>query len=248
MVAITGSKFIGGPTFSAVLLVPEAAAGRLMKRPLESALRATCARAEWPQNWNGIEELQEASNYGLLVRWEAALAELRAFRAIPEADVRNVARVFCNAIVSHLSKDPHFEPLEHPILDRRPFVTIEYWDQIPTIFPFLLSRIGADGKRKPVAMDETKQIYNHIRTSLVKKTASREENEEVASLRCELGQPVLCGERYGAQVAALRLCLSARLIVEAVNGGDRSIECVITRGLRALEKAAFLVGNPSWVA
>jgi hypothetical protein len=247
MVAVTGSKFIGGPIFSAVLLVPEAAACRLMKRPLEPSLCATCARAEWPQNWNGIEVLQETSNYGLLVRWEAALAELRAFRAVPDADVRNVVRAFCDAITLQLSKDPHFEPLEHPILDRRPLVTTEYWDQIPTIFPFLLSRIGPSGKRKPVAMDETKQIYNHMRTSLVKKTGSREKNEEVASLSCELGQPVLCGEQYGVQVAALRLCLSARLIVEAVNGGDRGIESVIVRGLRVLEKAAFLVSNPSLI-
>jgi hypothetical protein len=245
MVAITGSKFIGGPIFSAALLVPAAALGRLMKHPLEPAIRATCARAEWPQNSNGIEALPEASNYGLLLRWEAALAELRAFRAVPETDVRSVVRKFYDAIASRLSEDPHFETLEQPILDRRPLVSPDCWDQIPTIVPFLLFRKSPGGKRTPLALDETKKIYNLIRRSVATQTC--EKDDGIASLRCELGQPVLCGEWHGVQVSALRLCLSARLIVEAVNGGDRSIERVIDRGLGVLDKAAFLVRNPSLV-
>lgn len=248
MVAVTGSKFIGGPIFSAALLVPKAVACRLMKQTLDPALRATCARAEWPQNWNGIEVLQEASNYGLLLRWEAAFAELRAFSAVPEPDVSNVVRAFCDAITSRLTKDPYFEPLEQPTLNRRPLVTRSCWDQIPTIFPFLLFRISPDGKRTPLALDETKHIYNQIRKGPITKTHSREQDERIGSLRCELGQPVICGRRQGVQLAALRLCLSARLIVEAVNGGDRGIERVIDRGFEVLDKVAFLVGNPSCVA
>jgi hypothetical protein len=228
--------------------VPEAAACRLMKHSLDPVLHVTCARSEWPQSWNGIEVLQDVSNYGLLLRWEAALTELRAFRAIPETDVRNVVRTFCNAVTSRLNEDSHFEPLEQPILDRRPLVRSECWDQIPTIIPFLLHRISQNGKRVPLALDETKQVYNQIGKNLVTNADSHEKNDGIASLRCELGQPVLCGERHGVQIAALRLCLSARLIVEAAHAGDRGIECVINRGLRVLDKAAFLVSNPSCVA
>ena len=243
MVAVTGSKFVGGPTFSAMLLVPGAAACRLMQRPVDPALRVTSARAEWSQDWNGIQALPQVSNFGLLLRWEAALAEMRAFRAASEEDVGHVVRTFRNAIASRLGGDRCFEPLEQSALDRRPLEIGPSWDQIPTIFPFLLFRIGPRGKRMPVGAEETKQIYNQLR-SPTKRAGSSEASEGVSSIRCELGQPVSCGEREGTPVAALRLCLSARLIVGAVNAGDRGVACLIERGLTAVDKAAFLVRNP----
>jgi hypothetical protein len=244
MVAITGSKFIGGPMFSAALLVPVATADRMMKHPLDPVLHVTCTRAEWPQNWNGIEVLQDTSNYGLLLRWEAALAELRAFRTVDEVNIRNVVQAFYDAIASRLNEDPHFEFLEQPILDRYPLIKKGYWDQIPTIFPFLLFRTGPDGTRTPLASGESKHIYGQVMKRLVGKSGSYKESENVCSLRCELGQPVLCGERRGVQVSALRLCLSARLIVEAATGGERALGCLIERGLKALDKATLLIRNP----
>jgi len=244
MVAVTGSKFVGGPIFSAALLVPEAAASRLARCSLDAALRMTCARAEWPQNWNGAAALPDVCNYGLLLRWEAALAELRAFRAIPDADVESVVRAFGEMITDRLEKANHFEPLEQPMIDRRTIVTTKHWDQIPTIFPFLLFQTRA-GRRRPLAPDETRAIYEQMRHGVIRDiAASREEDGcRAVALRCELGQPVLCGERQGVQLTALRLCLSARLIVEAVAGGRRGLEDVLNRALQVLDKVAYLVDS-----
>ena len=48
LVAVTGSKFLTGPTFSAALLVPGQVAERLRARLPRPGLRPYSARAEWP--------------------------------------------------------------------------------------------------------------------------------------------------------------------------------------------------------
>jgi hypothetical protein len=53
-----------------------------------------------------------------------------------------------------------------------------------------------------------------------------------------LGQPVLCGQRHGRPISALRLCNSARLIVEGAANGGAEAGVVIDRALRALDAAS----------
>ena len=53
-----------------------------------------------------------------------------------------------------------------------------------------------------------------------------------------LGQPVACGLRHGAPTTALRLCASARLVVEALGEGGAGPEAVIGQALCALDAAS----------
>jgi len=221
MLAVTGSKFLTGPAFSGALLVPPSTARRLRTaKPRPQALGGSL-RAEWPRGWAAAASLPDDANYGLLLRWQAALAELRAFRTLPEGAVAAFAADFGRAIQNRLSDDPHFEALAVPALDRRALLAAPSWDRLPTIFPFILRRGRADpGAHLDRAASE--QVYRRLR-----------------AFRCQVGQPVPCGERDGPPLAALRLCLSARLIVEAVRDGRRS--AVIERALAVLDKAAVVV-------
>ena len=63
------------------------------------------------------------------------------------------------------------------------------------------------------------------------------------ALRCQLGQPVACGSRDGVPVSALRLCLSARLIVEALADDGARAPQVIARALATLDKATALAAT-----
>ena len=234
MVAITGSKFLTGPAFSAVLLVPEASAHRLMEFPLDAALCCGSARAEWPQNWTGVKALPDGANYGLLLRWEAALAEFRAFRAVPEASIKGFVEAFSQAIQARLNSDPHFGLLAQPGLDRRPIVTGDHWDQLPTIFPFLLYHVTSWGARVPLSTNETKRIYSII----VK-------NKKSSTLRYELGQPVLCGKQYGINISALRLCVGARTIVDNASYKNMNDDKIIRKALMVLDNVAFLIDKLS---
>ena len=102
------------------------------------------------------------------------------------------------------------------------------WDAVPTIFPFVLHRLATDGSRVPLTRAETQDLYRQLA-------------DAAAGPRCQLGQPVACGSRDGVPVSALRLCLSARLIVEATADDGAGAPLVIARALAALDKLAHLI-------
>ena len=222
MVAVTGSKFLTGPVFSGALFVPPATAKRLRGRLLRPALKPYSARADWPEGWVAGRALNEASNDGLLLRWEAALAEFRAFRALPEAEVARFTTRFAEAVQARLAGDPLFEPLAVRPLNRAAIGATGGWDQTPTIFPFLLREHPRPGASF-LSVAATECVYRALTSGGVDD-----------HLRARLGQPVLCGERDGAPISALRLCNSARLIVEGVARPDT----VIQRAMAVLDQAA----------
>jgi hypothetical protein len=238
MVALTGSKFLTGPTFSGALLIPAAPAQRLRKHPLPGALRAYSAAADWPDGWATAGSLDNVANFGLLLRWEAAMAELRAFRAVPEAAVAHFLHAFARAVQHRLKNDPAFELIPVPQIDRRPLIEATSWDHIPTIFPFLLHHPAPRAGNRPLNREDTAQIYQRLQTDL---TGHPGLNRPVAALRYQLGQPVTFGQRHGMAVSALRLCASARLVVEATAGDKDNSAAVIARALAALDKTALLV-------
>jgi hypothetical protein len=217
LVAVTGSKFLTGPTFSGALLVPGAVAERLRARLPRPGLRPYSARAEWPASWVASAALTDAANYGLLLRWEAAMSELRAFRAHPGAAIEAAARVFAEAVQARLDRDPCFEPLDTRLLDRSALGVDQGWDAVPTIFPFLLrhDRSTHDG--------------------LLSQAAHQDAYRGLMGGRVRLGQPVACGVRDGRPISALRLCNSTRLITECTAGNTA---VVIERAMSALDAAA----------
>jgi hypothetical protein len=241
MVAITGSKFITGPTFCGALFVPEGAAQRLRTRTLPRALKSYSAKADWPRNWAARAALKNVANHGLLLRWEAALTELRAFRELPEAAIADFLEAFAEAVASHLAHAPVFELLPTPALDRSPIASAESWDRLPTIFSFLLSRRSDSGKQVWLNQNETKRVHELLREDLRNLPASC----SLLSSRCQVGQPVACGTREGVPVSALRLCASSRLIVDAVSPKGRGRKAVIAEALAVLDKAALLASLPS---
>lgn len=95
IVLLTGSKFMGGPPFSGIALVP---ASLRPARPLASGMAAIFRRAEWPVHWTGCDHLPASANPGLLLRLEAALFELERFGAVDPAARRRVTGKFGEAV------------------------------------------------------------------------------------------------------------------------------------------------------
>ena len=183
-VAVTGSKFLGGPAFSGALL-----------RPLGA---------------EAVDDGAEAPNLGLLLRWEAAMAELAAFRALPDARVAALALDFGRAVEDWLDRSPAFERLPAPPLSRP---APDAWDAQPTIFSFLPI---ADGR--PLSATETQALYARLRG-------------------VRLGQPAPVGRRAGEPVSALRLALGARQITAALTRAD-GVRRLIAEALAALDRTA----------
>jgi hypothetical protein len=230
MVAITGSKFMTGPAFSAALLVPEASAERAQAAPLPRVLAESCLLGELPGGWRGSPELHSRANFGLVLRWEAALEEMRRFIALPQAAVAGFFGEFAEAISERLADDDAFEAVAVRPLERTGLGAAPSWDRIQTIFPFYLKTGG--------------KLMTPVQTLGVQRMMGVDLGEwagwDVAARRVQLGQPVHCGKRASADLSAVRLCLSARLAVDALAPGGCGSAAVIDEAFDALDKTAWL--------
>ncbi len=241
-VALTGSKFVTGPAFSGALLLPPSAALELRQRALPAELGASSVRGDWPMGWEARAAFDDVANFGLLLRWEAALAELRQFASLPESEVAAFLEVFAAIVGRRLDSDPAFERLAVPTLDRAPLAPSACWDRIPTIFPFLLRRPGARGDSGLLPREATTRVYRQLGRDLGQHPGLRDDEvvRDRVARRCQLGQPVVCGVRSGIPVSALRLCNSMRLVNDAVAPNGRGAYAVIADALCALDKVAWL--------
>ena len=259
MLALTGSKFMAGPTFSGALLLPQPVVRRYQLQSLPEGVRAYSNVADWPESLQAAQSLMSGHNFGLLLRWEAALAELRAFQQIDEAAAIRFIRQFGDTIRQRLAEDPHFSLLPTTSLRRSALHAYTGWDEEQTIFSFVLYRpdhrsaasatdtSGAsdassmqDGisqheqqqqlrQRRPLNRQETQRIYQQL----------QQPSSEPARPGIALGQPVLCGERDGVPVSALRLCLSAPLLVAAQQPEQASI--ILKNVIVAIDRMVELI-------
>lgn len=246
-VALTGSKFVGGPAFSGVLLLPDAASQRMRTHIVSPALNAYSARADWPPGWMARHSLNDTENYGLLLRWEAALAEIRRFCSLSETAIASFLEDFATNVQRRLTTDSTFRLLPVPELDRRALVSLNTWDNSwdanPTIFPFVLCHpAGSAHHGMPLNRQETSHIHKLLACDATgpSDVCSSPAMQTIAARRCQLGQPVECGTFRDVPVSALRLCASMRLIVDAVSPEGRGAKIVIGEALATLDKAALL--------
>ncbi len=230
MVAITGSKFMTGPAFSAALLLPAGYAERLERHGAPRALATLCAQGEWPAGLAGAADLPERANFGLLLRWEAALEEMRRFAALPPTAVHAFFADFAAAVGEHLAEDDSFEAAPMRPLERTGLGAAPAWDRVQTIFPFMLRT--ADRFLTPL---ETIGVQRLLGVDL-----GRWAGWDTAGRRVQIGQPVACGLRGEAPLSALRLCMSARLASDALGTCGRGPAAVIGDALQALDKTAWL--------
>jgi len=238
LVALTGSKFMTGPTFSAALLAPAGAVQRLGANGLPPALGVHSARADWPSDWPGAEALPARANFGLLVRWQAALDEMRPFLSLDPGQVHGVFAAMAKAVGAELDHNRQFERVIQRPLDRAALGVEAGWDTVHTIHPFLLK--DASG---PIGPEDALGLYRLAAMDLggwARAVGEDQRTQSAASLRVQLGQPVACGHRGGRPLSALRLCASARLACDALASDGAGAQAAIDQALGALDKTAWL--------
>lgn len=110
IVFLTGSKFMGGPPFSGFALVPERTAA--CAEPLPAGLAQIFRRAEWPGDWPGRNQLEDADNRGLWLRLEASILELERFQAVPLSQVERMVDAFQRALSRQLVEPFGLNPVK----------------------------------------------------------------------------------------------------------------------------------------
>lgn len=210
VVLITGSKFFTGPPFAGAALVPGAVAARLAGGRLPQGLDAYFGRDEFPDICPAAACLPDIGNYGLALRWHAALAEMRAFGRVSAARKAETISAFGAAVAREVAASPRLDMLPQPGLVRGP--DAEAWEILPSIFSFSLKATHEPGRCLTPA--EARAVYFWLNTDL---SPWLPQAGEVARRICHIGQPVKLPQANSQPGAddvqgMLRISAGARLI------------------------------------
>jgi len=205
-VLVTGSKFFTGPPFAGAALIPPAIAARLNAGALPEGLDAYFGRDEFPADCPAAAHLPPTGNYGLALRWHAALAEMRAFFAVPPDWREQILTAFAATVARKIAENPALALLPRPPIQRTP--GDEPWERLRTILTFSL-RSPRDPSRN-LTPAEARAVYLWLNADL---SAFIPNAPEAAARICHIGQPVSLPQAgpEGSQ-GVLRVSAGARLI------------------------------------
>lgn len=239
MVLITGSKFFGGPAFSGALLVPKGLSRSLDQvEGIVPGIFDYAGRCDWPMAWTTLRSrFERRPNFGQWLRWEAALAEIGSYYAVPGAFRAQMLAELAAGIGGMIASLPSLRsaPIAANIAD----ADDEEFAHA-TIFPFTLLRDG-----KPVTIAETGDVQRALARDMNEATSGSVADRQTAALRCLIGQPVLLERQDETPQALLRLCVGARLVTEAWSPdaaeAQRNVQQVLDRIARVLVKIELLL-------
>jgi hypothetical protein len=232
LVLLTGSKYFTGPAFSGAMLVPAAVSDAIdAVGPMLPQLEEYCTRSDWPKRWPTLRaQFSSRPNFGLWLRWEAALEEMRAYYAIPDEFRRTALATLGEGIARLVAASPSLQllPQQHDPID--PGIDNDEL-LLPTIFAFTLEQHG-----RAVSLDRCRAIHRalagHIRGSLTT------DQPEAAAQSYLVGQPVGWHLADGSSIAALRLCIGARHVTECWSADAKTARSNL-RG--ALDRVATVI-------
>jgi hypothetical protein len=188
-VLITGSKFFGAPGFCGAILFPKA------------RFRRIAGAGRLPDGLGAYVGVSKGSVSrrcsGLLLRWAAALMQMRDFSCMPAPDIRRAI----DAVGARARAAIMRHPLLHLVQSPRPGGVA--WSHRPSVLAFTLQ---SDGRLLSAA--ELRPLYVAMAGNAVTDQAGQAARD-LAAQPCRIGQPVQLGDNTGG----LRVAFSASQIV-----------------------------------
>ena len=211
MVIVTGSKFFTGPPFAGALLVPSAVGARVRSGccALPQGYDAYSEPHCWPESWeHSCRPKGGDANFGLLMRWWAALWEMAAFHAQPAADARRILSTFLKAVRAAIERTPTLRLLPCPPPARE---NPDGWDALATILTVALT---PEGRERPLRLVEARRVYGWLNSDVAAllPEAATDEERGLAKLMAHIGQPVVISGSEQDGLCGLRLAAGARLV------------------------------------
>lgn len=252
MVLVTGSKFFTGPPFAGALVLPMAVAQRVdTLPPLAAGLADYLSAEDFPLRWRALAApVHDGPNIGSILRWGAALWEMKAFYAVPAAHQLDVAQRFLARLVEEIDDSEELELITAPMLDRFVEAAHIQWDRIRTIYSFFVKAQRSDPERaRLLSVEEAQRAYRWLNMDISRLLPPQagEAERRVAAVRCHIGQPVpIYEDGGGVRYAALRISIGARLIsgveFDPALGADRAerFETELRGALTALRKLGLI--------
>ncbi|MCQ8278476.1 hypothetical protein NFI95_08420 [Acetobacteraceae bacterium KSS8] len=254
MVMVTGSKFFTGPPFCGALLLPPAIAARLDgPHSLPRGLADYGGASDWPPGARAVP-CPPGANAGMVLRWQAALMEMEAFRSVPQETARQLVDRFVAGVDAAIACSPDVVAVEVPAPERPDTGEGPCWDQVQTIRSFLVLEPPRDGaERLPLDVAQARLVYRWLNADVTRAlppTATLEDRA-LARLLVHIGQPApvgcdrLAGTDAPGMAGALRISVGARLLSgepsHAGLGGEKRMEREIGDVTRILGKIGLLL-------
>lgn len=234
MVMITGSKFFTGPPFCGALLLPPAIAARLRGAAcLPAGLADYGGAADWPPDATAAS-FEPGANPGMVLRWQAALAEMEAFAAVPDAVARSLVLRFIAGVDRAIAASPDVVAIDVPPPRRDPLPSGPGWDQLQTIRSFLVlgptqeatqgatqgatreaTRGAGEEPRLPLDVPRARLLYRWLNADVTRALppTANDEDRALARLLVHIGQPApVADDRLDGMAGALRISVGARLL------------------------------------
>ncbi len=211
MVLITGSKFYGGPPFSGALVVPPQMAPQMVGgEDLPQGADDYFSAAELPTEWTRWRAcLSDAPNLGLLLRWAAAMAEIRAYYQSDPEGRYAALRAFERLVPQILGDSDCVEvlPVAPPRLADGHMRLLE---SKTTVYPFRLHPPGQPQHAfdKPRLLEAFKALNQDIAHLAPE---ADEATRAALSRSFHLGQPVVLSAKKGR--SALRVAIGGVLLI-----------------------------------
>jgi len=216
MVLFTASKFFTGPPFSGALLVPPTVAREVPGLdPLPPGFTSYSTRWDLPHVWQKLATaLEPEANLGLLLRWRSAIWEMTAFHSVSSSDKYRTLKTFGKEILRMIQDSPDLNLVMAPPHERGSRGQGVSWDQLPSIFTFLVHHRNEAPVRQPLSYDETCIAYRclNMDVSHLLPIQASDREYELARKRCHIGQPVRIQQEGGRWVGGLRIAAGARLV------------------------------------
>jgi hypothetical protein len=193
MVAVTGSKFFGGPPFSGALIVPSGILSRIAELKLPVGFAAYSSRQDWPRSLRENIRLRwiNEANLGLGLRWVAALTEMERFFATPDDSRARILAFFAREV---RSRAQCLERLHE--ISGNP-------DALREGPASILSFAMAHDDGAPFSATETAAVHARLRSPCEGSSAGHPSLRRIF----HVGQPVAIGRR-----TVLRICASAPMV------------------------------------
>jgi hypothetical protein len=191
-VLVTGSKFFGAPGFCGAVLFPRA------------RLRRIAGAGRVPDGLGAYTHLSNGSISrrcpGLLLRWTAALTQMRAFATMPATAIRNAIDSAGAHTRAAMMRQPRLQIVPAP----RP--STGAWSDRPSVLTFCVR--GPQGllsaaSLRPIYLDMAADCTDRF-------PAASDAAKAAARTVCLLGQPVQLGS---PSIGGLRIAFSAAQIV-----------------------------------
>jgi hypothetical protein len=233
-VFVTGSKFMGGPPFSGIALVPGSHHGD--RGALLPGFERIFNRAEWPRDWPDAAYLPAGSNLGLLLRLEASIYELELFQKLTAADVRRTLDLFDEAV----------DMLTRHVRASRvtPYATGQWDDaRVHPLEMRTLVTLDLSQTDEPADFEDALAIHKMLFEDLGGHFDDPED-KAIASCRIRLGQPVKCVPRpSGGYGGTLRLGLSMPQMVEFAAMDSASLRNRLHQDMQTIARKFDLIAD-----